>query len=235
MAGGIQPGDLPPCAVLRRMYETRSIELPDGRRLPTTSGISREYAAALYRLIRQERPQQVIETGMGHGFSTLTILCALEEWGGRLISIDPYQDWESGMQAALHAVERAGYAGRHRFIRQKSSEALPALLAGGIRIQMGYIDGSHLFEDAFIDFYYLDRMLEPGGILGFNNCGWPDVYRVIRYLQKHRVYEEVDVGLRPDYSARRPLLCLVRRLLRWPRQDRYFRKTDRSGGSLAQA
>jgi len=220
----IRPGNLPPCPVLEGMYRTGRVRLPDGSTRRASSGISPEHAAALYQMVRRIRPSLVIETGMGHGFSTLAILCALQEWGGRLISIDPYEGWESGMMAALHAVERAGYAQLHRLIRRRSSEALPSLLAEGTRIQMAYIDGSHRFEDVFIDFYYLDRMLVPGGVIGFNNCGWTDVYRVIRFVQKRRRYRELDAGLAPDYSARNAFLSLLRRTMRRPRQDRYFRK-----------
>lgn len=229
----IRPGNLPPCPVLEGMYRTGRVRLPDGSTRPASSGISARHAAALYRMVLCEKPELVIETGMGQGFSTLAILCALAQTGGRLISIDPYEGWESGMQAALFAVRRAGYAEYHRFIRRRSSEALPFLVAEGTRIQMAYVDGSHRFEDVFIDFYYLDRMLVPGGVIGFNNCGWTDVYRVIRFVQKRRRYGELDAGLAPDYSARNAFLSLMRRIMRRPRQDRYFRKPflepDRAG------
>ncbi|HIE11631.1 MAG TPA: class I SAM-dependent methyltransferase, partial [Kiritimatiellae bacterium] len=216
--------------MLEEMYRTGCVRLPDGSRRPASSGISARHAAALYHMVLREEPELVVETGMGQGFSTLAILCALSRTGGRLISIDPYEGWESGMKAALFAVERAGYAGRHRHIRRRSSEALPALLAEGTRIQMGYVDGSHRFEDVFIDFYYLDRMLVPGGVIGFDNCGWADVYRVIRFLQRRSGYREVDAGLVPDYRARNPLRGVLRRILGRPRQDRYFRKPVAGGG-----
>ena len=87
-----------------------------------------------------------------------------------------------------------------------------------------YIDGDHAFDHVFIDFFYGDQLLDAGGILGFNDAGWPAVYRVIRFLQRHRRYAEVNVGLSPDYKGRNPLVTLARRLLRRSRQDRYFRK-----------
>lgn len=91
-------------------------------------------------------------------------------------------------------------------------------------MDLGYIDGCHDFDHAFIDFFYLDRMIPAGGILGFNDAGWPTVFKVIRYLQKHREYKEMDVGLKPDYSARNVFLSAARRVLSMPRQDRYFCK-----------
>lgn len=224
----MKPDSLPPCEVLREILSTGRVVLPNGEFRRASAGIGAEHSIALYRAVLRERPEVVVETGMGQGVSTLSMLCALEQTGGRLISIDPYNvDWTEGRDAALHAVQRAGYAARHQFIEENSEFALPRLRAEGLRIQFGYIDGHHGFEHAFIDFFYLDCMLAPGGLLGFNNAGWPSVFSVIRYLQKHRAYIEEDVGLKADYSARNPLFSIMRRILRRPRQDRYFRK-DRS-------
>ena len=91
-------------------------------------------------------------------------------------------------------------------------------------VDLGYIDGSHTFEDTFIEFFYLDRLLSAGGVVGFNDAGWRSVYRVIRFVQTEREYEELNVGLTQNYDARNLLYSVLRRLLRIPRQDRYFRK-----------
>lgn len=218
--------DIPPCAILREMLATRQVLLPNGQTKATTSGLGQDHAWALYSTVQNHTPKLVVEIGMAQGMSTLSILCALDGHGGKLISIDPYIDWPSGMKAAIYAVERAGYASLHTHIRSKSYEALPILLADGTRIDLGYIDGNHAFEHAFIDFFYIDKLLNVGGIIAFNDAGWPPVHRVIRYLQKNRAYEEIDVGLKPDYRGRNIFLTLARILLRRPRQDRYFRKLD---------
>lgn len=218
-------GKLPPCGVLRQMHADRQVVLPSGETKRTTSGISVESSWALYGLVLKEAPKVVVEIGMAQGFSTLSILCALAQTGGRLISIDPYVNWKSGRDAALHNIQRAGYAQRHSLMEEESCRALPKLLEEDLEVNLGYIDGKHAFEHALIDFFYLDRMLAVGGVIGFNNAGWPSVHRVIRFLKKQRRYVEVDVGLRPDYRARNVVLSFARRVLRMPRQDRYFRKT----------
>jgi len=207
------------------MFATRTVLMPDGSRKPLTANISAKGCAALYRTVLALRPVLVVEIGMAHGVSTLSILAGLMQTGGRLISIDPYTDWESGKLAALHGVYRAGFAGIHRHLQLRSYEALPRLLLEETRVDLGYIDGCHDFDHAFIDFFFLDRMIPPGGVLGFNDAGWPTVFKVIQYLRKHREYEELDVGLKPDYSARNALLGVARRILNMPRQDRYFCKT----------
>lgn len=200
--------------------------------MPVRSAISAESAQALYRTVVTERPAQVIEIGMAFGVSTLAVLTALADAGagGRLVSIDPSQSsvWQ-GCGAA--AVERAGLAAHHTLLEEHDHLALPRLTAEGVRIGFAYIDGWHTFDRVFLDWWYLDRMLEPGGVVGFNDCGWPAVDRVIRFLLGHRAYTEVDAGLpvrlrgvRPAAEARRLLARTPRRTWYAQAQDRYFRK-----------
>jgi hypothetical protein len=55
-------------------------------------------------------------------------------------------------------------------------------------------------------------MLRAGGIVGFNDCGFPAVEKVLQFLLSHRKYTEIDAGLAPipKYGRRG--------------EDRYFRK-----------
>lgn len=216
---------LPPCALLHEMFDSKSVQMPDGTRKPLTAAISMRYSAALYSIVRKLQPRLAVEIGMGQGVSSLSILTALQQTGGRLISIDPYEGWQSGMDAALCAIDRAGFSSLHCHIRQRSELALPRLWAEGTEIDFAYIDGSHCFDNAFIDWFYLDKMLRPEGVIGFNNAGWLPVWRVIRHLKKSGRYTEIPSGLRPDYSGRTMGHTILRWLLRIPRQDRYFRKS----------
>ncbi len=217
---------IPPCEVLKEIFTTKQVLLPNGTRKRTSAGIDMVTACALYNVVLKHKPKTVVEVGMGQGISTLAILCALSQTGGQLISVDPYFTWKEARDAALLGVQRAGYSSLHRHIESASEMALPKLLADGLKIDAAYIDGNHDFDHVFIDFFYLDLMLTPGGVIGFNNAGWLDVFRVIRHLQKHRSFKEIDVGLNTDYSARNPIVSLGRRIMHMPRQDRYFMKFE---------
>jgi hypothetical protein len=113
-------------------------------------------------------------------------------------------------------------------------------------VDLAYIDGFHSYEYALLDLFYIDRMLRVGGVVGFNDCDWPAVIPTLHFVQKHRHYEAVDVGLRPAYgtrnetvrkylraearllppSARPSRVRPLARLLGRRREDRYFRKND---------
>jgi predicted O-methyltransferase YrrM len=186
--------------------------------------IQREHAEALHGAVRRYRPNTVIEVGLANGASAVAMASALESnGGGRLISIDPNQ--RKGYDSrGLAALERGGLARYHELIEEPSYLALPSLLRRGVKAEFAYIDGWHSFDYALVDFFYADKLLAPGGIVGFNDAGSRAVDKVLKFVGRYRKYIEIDVGLRRDYRGRNPLFTLRRRLLGLQAQDRYFQK-----------
>lgn len=213
--------------ILEEIYETGEVELGDGSRVAVHGQVSRPNVEGLRRAVLQERPESVLEVGMAHGISSLAIVGALEEIGGagRLLSIDPYQTeiWRGGGRKTL---ERSGLGARHELIEDFDYLALPQLVREGRRFGLAYIDGYHSFDYAMLDFFFVDLMLEVGGVVGFNDCGWPSIFKVLRFIASHKKYAEIDVGIPPDYHGRSPLRTLVRRLRGFNWSDRYFRKLE---------
>jgi predicted O-methyltransferase YrrM len=229
--------------VLRDIFETGTVVDASGAPVPARENVVAAYAEALYRAVLDQAPGRVLEVGMAYGVTSLAILAALEELGsGELVSVDPFQssDWRG---IGVLNVERAGFAGRHRVIEEFDYLALPRLLEDGAKFDLAYIDGWHNFEYVLLDFFYADKMLAPGAIVGFNDCDWLPVRSVLRFVAKHRDYEPIDVGLPALYGDRRPWSRTLRRidrqltrgritesrvvgpLLGRRREDRYFRKT----------
>ncbi len=194
--------------------------------VPLSSAIWEIHAMALYRLVESRRPASVLEVGMGHAISTLAILGALDEIGsGKLASIDPNQstDWKG---AGRLSVERAGLARYHTVIEEPDYLALPTLVRQSQKIDLAYIDGWHTFDHVLLDAFYIDKLLSPGGVIGFNDCGFPAVQKALRWFRRHRRYHELDVGLPMNYDASSLPRSVARRIVRRPQQDRYFVKTD---------
>ena len=206
---------LPP--VLEAMFESRASPLGT----PIHSNILKHLAEALQRVTAERQPGTCVEIGMAFGFSTLSILSGT---AGLLISIDPRQSGEYRGEGAK-AVALAGYDRRHRLIEQPSYIGLPQLLIEGTRAQFAYIDGMHTFDHVLLDFFYVDKMLDPGGVVAFNDCGMPAVARAIQFVQTHRRYRELSVGLpRGYFPTRNPLEAWRRRRDDEQWQDRYFEK-----------
>lgn len=186
--------------------------------------VQREYAEALHEAVRRYRPQTVIEVGLANGASAVAMASALRSnGGGRLISIDPNQR-EGYDCRGLKALERAGLAQYHELIEEPSYLALPNLLRRAVKADVVYIDGWHSFDYAVVDFFYADKLLVEGGIVGFNDSGFRSVNKVQRFVMRYRKYREINVGLKPVYPGRNPILRLRRRVLGLQAQDRYFQK-----------
>lgn len=222
------------CPVLKQMLEGKVTATASGEPVPLDSNIPLHYAQALYNVVRQERPRVIVEVGLAYGASALTMLTALRDNGdgGRLISIDPMQTrhWKG---CGVAAIARAGLADQHQLVEDYDYHALPRLLADGVTCQFAYIDGWHTFDYTLVDFWYIDKMMPAGGVVAFNDCGWPAVDKVIKFVLTHRRYTELNVGLPMEiagYSRQRELLrrlCLGRKE-DWYRhdEDRYFRKAE---------
>lgn len=191
-----------------------------GAEIELSSGISSENAVRLFGIVERQAPGRSLEIGMAHGVSTVAILAAGSgRDDGALVSVDPHESdhWQG---AGMELVRRCGWAGRHSLVERPDYLALPEMLARGETYDLVYVDGMHSFEHTFLDFFYSDRLLNVGGILGFNDVGMPAVRKVIRYIQSHTGYVERDVA-RVSWWRRRRM-----RFWDWP--DRYFEKTSDS-------
>jgi hypothetical protein len=82
----------------------------------------------------------------------------------RHIIIDPCQTsaWNS---IGLANIQRAGFGGTTELHEKGSEIILPQLFADGLKIQAAIIDGWHTFDHTLIDFFYINKMLEVGGVI----------------------------------------------------------------------
>jgi predicted O-methyltransferase YrrM len=221
------------CSILKDMMDSQIACSQSGEQIPIHSSIPPAYAEALYETVLRADPAIVVEVGMAFGASSLAILSALRDGNrdGRLISIDPTQssDWKG---CGLAAIARAGLEKRHELIEDYDYNALPRLLAAGLKIDFAYIDGWHTFDYALVDWWYVDKMLTVDGIVGFNDCSWPAVDKIIKFVLSHRKYHEIDVGLPVTLAGWDHKRELLRRLTfgrkkewyrRW--EDRYLKKS----------
>src|SRR5216684_3965481 len=135
------------------------------------------------------KPDVSVETGFAYGVATLFACSGLEQnqKPARHIVIDPLQ---SSMfdRIGLRNIERAGY-GRFVEVREAPSEiALPRLFEAGTTIQAAIIDGFHTFDHALVDFFYINKMLEVGGVVIFDDVNMPAIARLISHVTTYPAY-----------------------------------------------
>jgi predicted O-methyltransferase YrrM len=176
--------------ILQEIVDTGQVQIPSGDRVAVSSQIDPACGGLLQKAIRDVRPKIAVEVGLAFGISTLYMLEALAETGAqKLIGMDPAQHDEMWHGGGLHNVERAGYGGLYEFHEDTSQQVLPRLVARGKRIGVGFIDGWHTFDHVLVDFFYIDQMLEVGGIVVFDDVGYPAIRRLCEFVVANRAYE----------------------------------------------
>lgn len=183
-----------PNEILRQMFQTYTVLDQNQQPLTMASNISADNANRLYQAVKTYKPRLVLEIGLAYGISALAILTALQEIGegGKLISIDPYQE-KSWKNIGLLNIERAGLAQYHEFTGEPDYFALPRMLGNDMRFEMAYIDGWHIFDYVMMNFFYVDKMLAVGGIAAFNDASHVGVKQTIQFMNAYRRYNEVKI------------------------------------------
>jgi predicted O-methyltransferase YrrM len=207
--------------VIDRIISTGTVETADGRTIPLHSNVTPDEGEFLQRVIREVRPKRTLEVGLAYGISTLFICEALAEVGGeRHVALDPYQydvpleeranfaSFSGWNGVGIENVRRAGYAHLLEHVAERSEFALPRLAGEGRQFEFAFIDGYHTFEAAFIDAFYVDRMLPAGGVMAFDDLSYPAVRKVVRFILQNLDYTPLFV------VPQTPRVSWKRRLLR---------------------
>lgn len=184
-------------AVLTRILETGTVtdgaesislrhpEFPD-----RLSHVDRSTGELLQRAVRDVQPAVSLEIGLAYGVSTLFICDAIQTLPqpGTHIVLDPYQNgkWRG---IGLRNVREAGFGPLVEFHEERSELFLPQLVAEGRQIDLAFIDGLHRFDQAFVEFFYVNRLLRPGGVVLFDDAARRSVSRVVRHALTYPAYE----------------------------------------------
>ncbi|HEY3912801.1 MAG TPA: class I SAM-dependent methyltransferase [Stellaceae bacterium] len=180
-------------AVLGRILETGIAD--DETALPLSSNMDAAEGELITSVFREVRPDVSVEIGLAHGVSALFACEALAANGKEAVHIvlDPTQ--HSGWNGAgLKNLTKAGYRHFVDFHEERSEIGLPKLLAAGTRVQAAIIDGWHTFDHALVDFFFVNKMLDVGGIVILDDTDHPSVSRVADHIKTYPAYQVFDAA-----------------------------------------
>jgi predicted O-methyltransferase YrrM len=204
-------------AVLQQIYETGLTQDAQGNSvaaLPT--GVTLDTGSILYRLVREHACHRTLEVGLAYGLSALSILQAhQDQGGGSHTTMDPHQETRYKSIGLLN-VGRAGLGHLLRHISAPSYEALPRLLEAGGRFDLAFVDGRHLEDYAMVDFFYIDRMLDVGGCIVFDDLWLSAIRHVVSYIRRERAYTLERVRSDERRPFWRPIASTALRVLEDP-------------------
>jgi predicted O-methyltransferase YrrM len=176
---------------LELIFKDKFVKDTNDNAYPLDSNLDIEEGEFLIRIIDKYKPKRTIEIGCAQGISSLYICSAVENIPSAFHTIiDPFQNsqWKG---VGISNLQRAGVT-NFELIEDVSETALPALLASGKKFDFGLIDGWHTFDHTLIDFFYLNRMIEVGGIIVIDDVMMPGINRAVRYILNYDAYELID-------------------------------------------
>ena len=205
--------------VLSEILETGATKSASGSStVKVHSSISSSEGQFLQKLVRQLDPTVTLEIGLAYGISALFICDALNVRNGtQHIVIDPNQHggpWGDNWDGiGIANLRRAGYADIVRLIEKPSYFALAELDCSRQRIDFAFIDGWHTFDFCLVDLFLVDRLLNVGGIVVFDDADSPPIRKVCRFVETNLAYSVLGF----DGSDPKPSLSrrLSERLLRY--------------------
>ena len=201
------------CPALHRDYVRQVLGLSGDRAEKVdriTGGIHRDEAALVAKITREVDPEVSIEVGLGYGFSALTICVSgrRPKAERRHIILDPHQTSYWGGRGLQHLID-AGFGSMVELHEEPSYRGLARLESAGVRADLAFIDGWHTFDYVFVDFFMVDKLLRPEGVVMLDDADWPSVRPIIRFAVSNLGYEVI--GTLPEKKPREDIdidLCI---------------------------
>ncbi len=184
-------------AVLDDLIDSGYGETEGGERLAIGDfAVSRSCARVLEDAAAAAPAGASVEVGCASGASTLAICKGRLRagHGGQTVHvIDPGQDlYVSG--TGRRTIERAGVGAMVRLHEAYDHEALPLLLADGVRAGFVFLDGNHVFDSVMLDLYYAQKMLAAGGVIVLHDLWMPAVQHAAAFWAANLPVEPVSVS-----------------------------------------
>jgi cephalosporin hydroxylase len=222
------------CPQLQNLITTGSAIGRNGKTFGKLSALSTSNNLLTIRALMMEyNPQRTLEIGLAFGGSALTIASSHRDLQHspcqQHVAIDPFQStvWDSVGRDVIEKAELADYTQIHEGF---SFTVLPQLLLEKQKFDLIYIDGSHLFENVFLDFYYASKLLAQGGILIFDDSSSADIRKVLNFVDANlkEAYRPLDLAQSRAGAGKLKLLAIT--LLKKNQMTAYQKvgKSDRS-------
>ncbi|BAY07247.1 class I SAM-dependent methyltransferase [Calothrix sp. NIES-2098] len=188
------------CPQLTEILENRQVIGKTGKVFNRLGAASTENNLwALRSLSLELNPKNTLEIGLAYGTSCLALAAThrdLEHVPNRQhVAIDPFQStiWDD---TGKLIIEKANL---HNYVDMRedfSYSVLPQLITEGLMFDLIYIDGSHLFEDVFIDFFYSNKLLSEKGVIMFDDSSDPHIRKVLKFIDSNFAfsYKKLDLS-----------------------------------------
>jgi predicted O-methyltransferase YrrM len=173
---------------LEKVLATNQFVNSKGETIEIHSHTTRPQCEFLQKIIADNKFSRSIEIGLAYGISTVAILDEISKNNGKHVVMDIFQE-EGWNNNGLDMIKQAGYESITDFRPQYCYDVLPALMHEGRKFDFAYIDSTKQFDWILIDFFYLDKILEVGGVIAFDDVNRPGIRKALRLISQFPSYK----------------------------------------------
>ncbi|MDZ4770957.1 MAG: glycosyltransferase [Chloroflexota bacterium] len=177
---------------LRAIFDTGIVTAASGEAVTLRAHVDESSCYVLQYLLRMYRPTRIVEVGFAYGISALAMLSMVAQVDHLVYHIiDPHQTsfWQA---IGIENVRRAGYDGKYNLHLLPSEIVLPWLLTNQQRLDFAFIDGNHTFDHVLVDFFYVNKMLDIGGVVVFDDVQMESQARLMKHIATYPAYERIN-------------------------------------------
>lgn len=135
-----------------------------------------EHAIILRNFILENRLKNLCELGFLHGKSSVYIGAILEEQGfGKLTTFDIIRKNKKRIPEIYDLIKEFSLENYIDVIESTEGylwDLFPILQNKTKTFDFCYIDGEHTYESTALAFYFIDQLIEPNGIILFDDYSW---------------------------------------------------------------
>lgn len=184
--------------LLENVFETKQFLNSRNELVAINSETPKGQCQFLQDLVREGRYTRTLEIGFAYGTSTLAIVEEVARQNGSHTVIDKFQ-MESWGGNGLDLIDQAGLSKHLEFIDTYCYEALPQLMQAGRRFDFAYVDSTKQLDWLLVDFFFIDKLLNIGGMVVFDDVSYPSIRKLLRYLSRFPAYK-----VHSQYPASQP-------------------------------
>lgn len=152
--------------------------------------ISEDEVRTMYSIVRLTKPLTVIETGMGPGVSTTTILYATDT-SSRIFSIDPGLPYGKGDREVGFVIPKE-MRKRLNFVKGTSKEKLMEVLDLVGNVDMFFHDSEHSYENIMFELNAVWPRLKRSSLILIDNYDWTDAPRDFAEIKRMKLQNISD-------------------------------------------
>lgn len=160
--------------------------------------MSLKKAQVMQDFIHQHNISSILELGFFHGVSTCYMAAALDEaGGGSIVSID-LESAQKRQPNIEELLEKCGYLNTVEFYYEPVSynwRMMKLIEEQEKTFDLCYVDGGHDWYNTGLAFFLVDKLLQPGGWMIFDDLDWTmehlDAKWALRKPEEERITPQV--------------------------------------------